>query len=727
MEPVLRHNVEKIANNYVSSYANLFKSHLSEDKQISRTLANSMEALLPYSHEQKMEYTISILERTFMKHPNYRAIYASWERKYIDPNWTKDYGRVRITLYKPPTSITDISNVTYDTLNTFGDDLNSSYYLSKINHIDELADPYEDEYNGKYETVTSVFNPLTYNGKFLGSTGIDIPFSRYAEIISKAEKFHNSNIFLLSNNAVFVGNQTKEMVGKPISEYIIDSEINIKDKVKTGDVFSIYTNIKGVDYYVTFYPFTITGTETPWSVGVAIPKADMSKEMKKNFKSLLIVGFLGLITMIIVIYFLIRGISGPISTITDIISLMAEGKINKVTKIETKRGDEIGNIINSANKLITNLQNTADFAKKIGEGELSTEFDTLSSEDVLGNSLLNMRKDLKSADEEALKRREEEEKQNWATVGFAKFGDLLRQNTDNMETFTYNVVSALTKYSQANQGAFFILNSDDDEQYLSMSSCYAYDRKKFVDKRITIGEGLVGQCFIEGQTIYMTDIPSDYVDITSGLGQAVPSALIIVPLKFNDKVYGVIELASFNNFENYQIEFIEKLAESIASTISTVQVNLQTAYLLEESKLKSEELAAQEEEMRQNMEELQTTQEESARREVEMNGVLNALNSSYIVVELDLNGQIMSMNENAKRILNSSSDAEGSNLREFIPQEELSDFEELWQKVIGGESVKIQRTILRSNKKIIISESYTPVFDEMDEIHKILNLGVEIV
>ena len=128
----------------------------------------------------------------------------------------------------------------------------------------------------------------------------------------------------------------------------------------------------------------------------------------------------------------------------------------------------------------------------------------------------------------------------------------------------------------------------------------------------------MGRCYQEQEKIFLTDIPNDYIKITSGLGDDNPSCLLLIPLAYNNQIYGIIEIASFNVYRDFEIEFIERIAENIAATISSVKANIQTAMLLEQSQQQAEEMSSQEEEMRQNMEELRATQEQSARREEEL-------------------------------------------------------------------------------------------------------------
>ena len=291
-----------------------------------------------------------------------------------------------------------------------------------------------------------------------------------------------------------------------------------------------------------------------------------------------------------------------------ILERLVKGEISE--RLEPSK-DEFGIIIDSANKLSVNLKQYSSFAQSIGEGNIDLDFKPVSESDMLGNSLVQMKQKLKTINEE-------DKKRNWVTEGLAKFADIMRKS-DDYEALSHLVVSELVKYTNSNQGGLFIINQDDaNDPYLQLTACYAFERKKYLQKRVDIGQGLVGQSYLEQHTIHLKQIPSDYVTITSGLGGANPSSLLIVPLKVNETIEGVIELAAFKDYLPYQIEFVEKVGEIIASTISNARINTKTRRLLEESQQHSEELRAQEEEMRQNMEEMQATQEQLHRQTEEM-------------------------------------------------------------------------------------------------------------
>ena len=160
-----------------------------------------------------------------------------------------------------------------------------------------------------------------------------------------------------------------------------------------------------------------------------------------------------------------------------------------------------------------------------------------------------------------------------------------------------------------------------------MIAAYAYDRKKYLKKTIMKGEGLIGRCVDEKETIYLSDVPKNYLSIKSGLGENDALYLLLLPLYLNENIYGVIELASFIDIEKYKIGFVETIGENIATTISKLKTNLQTSLLFEQTKQQAEELLAQEEETRQNMEELKEIQEKSSVREQILQKEIESLKS----------------------------------------------------------------------------------------------------
>jgi methyl-accepting chemotaxis protein len=344
-----------------------------------------------------------------------------------------------------------------------------------------------------------------------------------------------------------------------------------------------------------------------------------------RFQSWIFIMGLILVTGAIIIGIItINSLAKPVNHTKNVLLSMGKGVLPK-EKL-TEGSDELGQMSRALNMLVKGLTNIFGFSVEIGKGNFDTRFEPLSDEDVLGHSLLDMRNELKKAADDEKRRKQEDDQRNWAAQGVAKFSDILRKSTSELDELSYDIISNLVKYTNSNQGGIYIVNDNDrDNLFIEMKASYAYDRRKFITKRIEIGEGLVGRCYQEKEKIYLTEIPHDYIKITSGLGEDNPRALLIVPLIYNDVIYGLVEIASFNEYPDYVVEFIERIGESIAATISSSKAHIQTALLLEQSQQQAEEMSSQEEEMRQNMEELRATQEQSARREEELQREVNEL------------------------------------------------------------------------------------------------------
>lgn len=269
------------------------------------------------------------------------------------------------------------------------------------------------------------------------------------------------------------------------------------------------------------------------------------------------------------------------------------------------------------------LTKMKQFVNDISGGNFDATLDLDITNDELGSTLNNMRSKLKS-------NYEDDQRRNWMNIGLAKMSEILRTNDlTNTDKFYNDIISFIVKYLDANQGGLFILNNDHDyeEPYLELVSCYAYGKRKYLTKQIASGEGLVGQCYLEKETILMTEVPDKYTEITSGLGSKTPDFLLLVPLKVNDEINGVMEIASFKKMAAFELDFIHKISESISASIAGFKVSVKTSRLLAQTQQQSAEMKAQEEELRQNLEELQATQEEFERKEREYIREIETLNA----------------------------------------------------------------------------------------------------
>lgn len=460
---------------------------------------------------------------------------------------------------------------------------------------------------------------------------------------------------------------------------------------------------------------------------IAVDKSLVMKEISTDQTAMVLLILLSITLFYFGLRFILSPLSIDIVKLSTTANILAEGQLPE--EIKTNRTDDFGGLIGAMNRHIENLGKTAQFATEIGQNNLNTEYTPVSENDVLGTALLEMRESLKKAHEEENIRKIEEEKQRWITTGLAMFGEILRQNNNDLTILSENIIQNLITYLNANQGGIFALSDDsNEEQALDLVASFAYNRKKYLTKKIMVGEGLVGTCAIEKKTIHLKEIPEGYISITSGLGEATPTNLLIVPLKLEDSVFGVVEIASLNDFQPHEIEFVEKLSESIASTLSSVRINLRTTYLLEQSQQQREEMAAQEEEMRQNMEEMQATQEEMQRKTAELESVNTAINEALLQGELETDGSIINLNQNFINALDLIHDEIlGSSIFDLATSQASRELRDIWKNINSGMSGKgVFQFTNGADREVYLMLSFSPAFDEVDSFIKVLVLGQDV-
>jgi PAS domain S-box-containing protein len=276
-------------------------------------------------------------------------------------------------------------------------------------------------------------------------------------------------------------------------------------------------------------------------------------------------------------------------------------------------GAFIGNLIYNKEEKARNkvayyqevINQTIDFVQEIEKRNLNVPFIARNGEKVLETAMEAMRKSLITSSQKEYERNEINRISSEVGALLQTYNDI---NKLSEEIITYLV----KKLDNVVQGAFYVVDGEiEDEKVIRMKASYAYNRKKYMHSEFKFAQGLVGQAAVERESIHRTEIPDDYMTITSGLlGHRKPTSILITPLITHDVVYGVIELAAFQKFTPLQCNLINELSDIIARTIANVKINNRTFSLLQESEKMSTELRYQKRQLLQNAEDLIKTQEE---------------------------------------------------------------------------------------------------------------------
>lgn len=326
--------------------------------------------------------------------------------------------------------------------------------------------------------------------------------------------------------------------------------------------------------------------------------------------------------------------------------------------------NEFGTTLSYIRQLALGLEEVKDFAQEVGKRNFEKNIDSFPLDSELGEALHKMKISL----EEVAKT---EQERNWQNQGVVEMGQVIRKHTENMQILCDELLSNLVKYIDAQQGAIFL--PSQQEKTLILRSAYAYGRKKFIEKEVRSDEGILGEVFQDAERIFMTDIPNDYTQISAGLGEAKPNCVLVVPLEAQEKVLGVLEIASFKILTEVEIRLVERTAEILAASISSVANAEKMRNLLEKSNYSAQQMSAQEEELRQNTEELMATREELERQLVEIQAQVEEKdhifeNSNQAFAFVDASGRLLRFNYSFRQLLEfSKEELLGNPISKFVP------------------------------------------------------------
>ena len=305
----------------------------------------------------------------------------------------------------------------------------------------------------------------------------------------------------------------------------------------------------------------------------------------------------------------INNMTDTLATFADQVTSVArevgvEGKLGGQASVPGAAGtwkDLTENVNQLAANLTTQVRAIAEVATAVTKGDLtrSITVEALGEVAALKDNINEMIRNLKDT---TLKNSE----QDWLKTNLAKFSRMLQGQKDLL-TVGRLILSELAPVVSAQQGVFYTMDAvkeGEGESYLKLLASYAHRERKNVDNKFKLGEGLVGQCALEKEKILLTNVPRDYITIGSGLGEANPLNVLVLPVVFEGQVKAVMELASFDRFSPTHQAFLDQLTESIGIVLNTIEANTRTENLLKQSQSLAKELQSQQQELQETNQQL---------------------------------------------------------------------------------------------------------------------------
>ncbi|MAL99987.1 MAG: hypothetical protein CL583_16230 [Alteromonadaceae bacterium] len=279
-----------------------------------------------------------------------------------------------------------------------------------------------------------------------------------------------------------------------------------------------------------------------------------------------------------------------------------EGKLGGQARVPGASGtwkDLTDNVNQLAANLTAQVRAIAEVATAVTKGDLTRSIGVAAEGEVavLKDTINEMIRNLKDTTDKNTE-------QDWLKTNLTRFTRIL-QGQREMLTVCKLILSELAPLVNAQHGVFYGVEGEAEQARLGLKASYAYKVRDDLPTSFALGEGLVGECALEKERILLTNVPSDYIKINSGVGEATPLNIVVLPVMFEGETKAVIELASFERFSPTHLSFLGQLTESIGIVLNTIEANSRTEGLLLQSQKMAEELRDQQEELQQTNEELE--------------------------------------------------------------------------------------------------------------------------
>ena len=675
---------------------------------------------------QREQATV-ILQETISAEPDMKTLYMVWEPNIFDGQ-DEEYA---FTQYHDSTGrfvpkfekLAD-GLVEQDMIRNYNDntDVDSYYYIKSKKNV-FIQEPRIIRESAKNLLIMPVVYPLHFGTKLLGVIGADFVINNLNQRLGAVNKPDGCQLVVFSSSGkVAVSPEKTLLIGRSLEAVLGGSSDFYYIKFRRGEEFEQTDD----DAYITTHTCDLKEVCAHFNVCMICDKDAMNAEGNRVLLRSMLSGLVVYVLLVLMILSF-RWYYG-----SQVTSLTAKGKnLANVDKEYPVAGRFYVPELKRLDDILYNYHRTfvkiRDLNREIESYRYDEQLDTLPASNKFQQSYNNMLDTLRRIAQSENDRKTKEETANWIAQGIAAINEAMRIGSNKVDVLSQNILMTLVRYMKAVLGGLYIYTKEDDGEYLTLNAAVSLNQKRAVRIKIQKGVGLVGTCAVEKMPIFLNKLPDDYIDVFSGLGKSKPRTLAILPMMYDNDLVAIIEIAFLNELQPHEIELLNSVSPTIASALVTVRINEQTEQLMKQFRSQADTLAQNEKQMTENIEKLKEEQNRSMERELEMKGLIGAVNNSMLTLEFTPTGVLLDANDKFLKIMHyDKAELQGVNICDVNPQC-AKELEYMLSQVNSGKfyEKETQRTAKNGEVRWLWA-TYTPYYDNNGNITKILYLATDV-
>ncbi len=551
----------------------------------------------------------------------------------------------------------------------------------------ESGKRYYERKSTKFDSEYSVYLPLVFEGYI--KLIIQITINEGTPTALK--KIFEHNRFFKDGKMFFLNQDDSTIINTELNRYFKNSALIKKIKLKNTNFASvenqIYEHGKKITQIVSFSKLPLENRYA----GIILTEDDFTVGLWDYMLRLVIVFiFVGLF-LIFSAQMLFMFEYKFLNRLDSVLGDFSVGKYRSVARKRKYIDAKKESIVQSVNLINNYYQKNANYAQILSRQDYGSPIEPAGDFDVIGNSLLKLKSELLRLESEQAVQNEKEKLREKINAGNRQINAIL-QYAEDSEEFYFGLIKELTRFLEVQQAGLFIVEeADGGLAYLELKAHFAFDEKRVAQIQVGIHEGLIGRCYLERKRILLKEIPENYTKISSGFGHTEPKNIVLVPLIFNNKVHGVIEISSVTDIEEYKIEFLENVGENIASTLSNISNTRRTAELLEQTKSQAEQIETQRKDLQERIDTHRRQNKNLDKQLLELQEIIGSIKKGTSIIEFDLDKKILSLNERVADLLKmSDKDLVGKSYDDIFVSEDVKKTRNLWKDLKDGKSFELK-------------------------------------